>query len=45
MDGGMNEGQTTAAVWRHLDDRAGELPAEPIVLALLDRAVRWRSRR
>jgi len=36
----MNEEQTTAIVQRYLDALAGERPAEPIVRALLDRAVR-----
>ena len=36
----MGEDQTTAAVQRYLDDLAGDSPAEPIVRALLDRAVR-----
>jgi RNA polymerase sigma factor (sigma-70 family) len=36
----MAEEQTTAAVQRYLDQLAGDAPAEPIVRALLDRAVR-----
>jgi RNA polymerase sigma-70 factor (ECF subfamily) len=36
----MNEEHTTAAVQRYLDALAGDQPAEPIVRALLDRAVR-----
>jgi RNA polymerase sigma-70 factor (ECF subfamily) len=36
----MSEEQTTAAVQRFLDALAGDQPAEPIVRALLDRAVR-----
>jgi RNA polymerase sigma-70 factor (ECF subfamily) len=36
----MSEEQTTAAVQRYLDALAGDQPAEPIVRALLDRAVR-----
>ena len=36
----MPEEQTTAAVQRYLDELAGDTPAEPIVRALLDRAVR-----
>ena len=36
----MNEEQTTAAVQRYLDELAGESPPEPVVRALLDRAVR-----
>ena len=36
----MNDDHTTAAVQRHLDELAGDSPAEPIVRALLDRAVR-----
>src|SRR5262249_34689819 len=34
------EERTTAAVQRYLDELAGEAPAEPVVRALLDRAVR-----
>jgi len=34
------EEQTTAAVQRYLDQLAGDTPAEPVVRALLDRAVR-----
>src|SRR5207244_2392037 len=36
----MSEEHTTAAVQRYLDALAGDQPAEPIVRALLDRAVR-----
>ncbi len=36
----MGEEQTTAAVQRYLDELAGDAPAEPVVRALLDRAVR-----
>ena len=36
----MSENHTTAVVQRCLDALAGETPAEPIVRALLDRAVR-----
>src|SRR5215470_15907803 len=36
----MNEEQTSAAVQRYLDELAGDSPTEPIVRALLDRAVR-----
>jgi RNA polymerase sigma-70 factor (ECF subfamily) len=36
----MSEEPTTAAVQRYLDALAGDQPAEPIVRALLDRAVR-----
>ncbi len=37
----MSEGQTTtAAMQRHLESPAGDKPADPIVRALLDRAVR-----
>jgi RNA polymerase sigma-70 factor (ECF subfamily) len=36
----MAEEHTTAAVQRYLDDLAGDSPAEPVVRALLDRAVR-----
>jgi RNA polymerase sigma-70 factor (ECF subfamily) len=36
----MDEENTTAAVQRYLDELAGDSPAEPIVRALLDRAVR-----
>ena len=35
----MSEDQTTAVVQRYLDELAGDSPAEPIVRALLDRAV------
>jgi RNA polymerase sigma-70 factor (ECF subfamily) len=36
----MHEDHTTAVVQRYLDELAGDSPAEPIVRALLDRAVR-----
>jgi RNA polymerase sigma factor (sigma-70 family) len=36
----MEEERTTAAVQRYLNDLAGDSPAEPVVRALLDRAVR-----
>jgi RNA polymerase sigma-70 factor (ECF subfamily) len=36
----MGEEHTTAAVQRYLDELAGGSPAEPVVRALLDRAVR-----
>ena len=36
----MSDEHTTAVVQRYLDDLAGDSPAEPIVRALLDRAVR-----
>jgi hypothetical protein len=36
----MTQEHTTAAVQRYLDELAGDSPAEPIVHALLDRAVR-----
>jgi RNA polymerase sigma-70 factor (ECF subfamily) len=36
----MHEEHTTAAVQRYLDELAGATPAEPVVRALLDRAVR-----
>jgi RNA polymerase sigma-70 factor (ECF subfamily) len=36
----MDEERTTAAVQRYLDELAGNAPAEPVVRALLDRAVR-----
>jgi RNA polymerase sigma factor (sigma-70 family) len=36
----MSDERTTAAVQRYLDELAGDSPAEPIVRALLDRAVR-----
>jgi RNA polymerase sigma-70 factor (ECF subfamily) len=36
----MDEERTTAAVQRYLDELAGDAPAEPVVRALLDRAVR-----
>jgi RNA polymerase sigma-70 factor (ECF subfamily) len=36
----MDEERTTAAVQHYLDELAGDAPAEPVVRALLDRAVR-----
>jgi RNA polymerase sigma factor (sigma-70 family) len=36
----MSEERTTAVVQRYLDELAGNAPAEPVVRALLDRAVR-----
>src|SRR5262249_30204217 len=36
----MAEENTTAAVQRYLDELAGDSPTEPVVRALLDRAVR-----
>jgi RNA polymerase sigma-70 factor (ECF subfamily) len=36
----MSESQTTAVVQRYLDALAGDTPADPIIRALLDRAVR-----
>jgi RNA polymerase sigma-70 factor (ECF subfamily) len=36
----MSEEHTTAVVQRYLDELAGDSPAEPIVRALLDRAIR-----
>jgi RNA polymerase sigma-70 factor (ECF subfamily) len=36
----MEEERTTAAVQRYLDELAGDTPAEPVIRALLDRAVR-----
>jgi RNA polymerase sigma factor (sigma-70 family) len=36
----MDDECTTAAVQRYLDELAGDAPAEPIIRALLDRAVR-----
>ena len=36
----MSENHTTAAVQRYLDALAGDTPAEPLIRALLDRAVR-----
>ena len=35
----MDDEHTTAAVQRYLDELAGDSPAEPVVRALLDRAV------
>src|SRR6266478_4334323 len=37
---GMPDERTTAAVQRYLNELAGDAPADPIVRALLDRAVR-----
>jgi RNA polymerase sigma factor (sigma-70 family) len=36
----MSEEQTTAVVQRYLDELAGDSPSEPLVRAMLDRAVR-----
>ena len=36
----MSQDQTTAVVQRYLDELDGDSPAEPIVRAMLDRAVR-----
>jgi hypothetical protein len=36
----MSDEHTTAVVQRYLDELAGDSPAEPIIRALLDRAVR-----
>src|SRR3954454_2674852 len=36
----MADDRTTAVVQRYLDELAGDTPAEPVVRALLDRAVR-----
>jgi RNA polymerase sigma factor (sigma-70 family) len=36
----MDEERTTVAVQRYLDELAGDAPSEPVVRALLDRAVR-----
>ena len=36
----MSEEHTTAVVQRYLDDLAGDSPAEPIIRALLDQAIR-----
>jgi RNA polymerase sigma-70 factor (ECF subfamily) len=36
----MDQENTTAAVQRYLDELAGDSPAEPVVRALLDRAIR-----
>jgi RNA polymerase sigma-70 factor (ECF subfamily) len=36
----MSDENTTVAVQRYLDELAGDTPAEPVVRALLDRAVR-----
>jgi RNA polymerase sigma-70 factor (ECF subfamily) len=35
----MSEEQTTAVIQRYLDELAGDSPSQPIVLALLDRAL------
>jgi RNA polymerase sigma-70 factor (ECF subfamily) len=40
MDYAMPEDHTTVVVQRYLDELAGDSPSEPIVRALLDRAVR-----
>jgi RNA polymerase sigma-70 factor (ECF subfamily) len=37
---GMNDEHTTAVVQRYLDELAGDSPSDPIIRALLDRAVR-----
>jgi RNA polymerase sigma-70 factor (ECF subfamily) len=39
MGWAVSEDQTTAVVQRYLDELAGDSPAEPIVRALMDRAV------
>jgi RNA polymerase sigma-70 factor (ECF subfamily) len=36
----MNDDQTTAVVQRYLDELAGDSPSEPLIRAMLDRAVR-----
>src|SRR6266542_922066 len=36
----MDEEQTTVIVQRYLDELAGDSPSEPVIRALLDRAVR-----
>ena len=36
----MSDERTTAVVQRYLDELGGDRPAEPVVRALLDRAVR-----
>jgi RNA polymerase sigma-70 factor (ECF subfamily) len=36
----MSESHTTAAVQRYLDELAGDAPSEPVIRALLNRAVR-----
>jgi len=36
----MSDERTTAVVQRYLDELAGDSPAEPVVRALLDGAVR-----
>src|SRR5262249_17131407 len=38
--GRMSEEHTTGVVQRYLDELAGDTPAEPVIRALLDRAVR-----
>jgi RNA polymerase sigma-70 factor (ECF subfamily) len=40
MGRAVSEEQTTDVVQRYLDDLAGDSPAEPIVRALMDGAVR-----
>jgi hypothetical protein len=35
----MDENHTTAVVQRYLDALAGDTPADPIIRALLDRAI------
>jgi RNA polymerase sigma-70 factor (ECF subfamily) len=40
MDCAMNEEHTTVVVQRYLDALAGDSPAEPLIRAMLDRAVR-----
>ncbi len=40
MDSATSEERTTAVVQRYLDELAGDTPAEPLVRALLNRAVR-----
>ena len=40
MGWAVSEDQTTAVVQRYLDELAGDSPAEPIVQALQDRALR-----
>ena len=36
----MDDMHTSAAIQRHLGDLAGDGPADPVVRAMLDRAVR-----
>jgi hypothetical protein len=36
----MNDERTTTVVQRYLDELAGDSPAEPIIRAMMDRAVR-----